>query len=105
MYDITSEHIVDYVWSAGGVVCLKCHSAVEPDSSTPSSAPQCGRASHLIVEQHVEPLPVSFDLGGDVLVLQDHALPSTLAPLCNEQTHRLDTQTGSVTCKDDSAFP
>lgn len=39
--------------------------------------------SYLIMEQHVQPLPVAFDLSGDVLVLQDHALSSTLAPLCD----------------------
>lgn len=48
--------------------------------------PRCGRVVYLIMEQHVQPLPVSLDLRGDVLVLQDHALSSTLAPLCNEQS-------------------
>lgn len=33
--------------------------------------------------QHVQSLPVPFDLSGDVLILQDHALSSTLTPFCN----------------------
>lgn len=35
--------------------------------------------------QHVQSLPVPFDLSGDVLILQDHALSSTLTPFCNHQ--------------------
>lgn len=33
--------------------------------------------------QHVQSLPVPLDLSGDVLILQDHALSSTLTPFCN----------------------
>lgn len=33
--------------------------------------------------QHVQSLPVTFDLRGDVFILQDHALSSTLTPFCN----------------------
>lgn len=40
---------------------------------------------YLIMGQHVKSLPVCFDLCGDVFVLQDHALSSTLAPLCNQE--------------------
>lgn len=39
--------------------------------------------SYLIMGQHVQSLPVPFDLCGDILVLQDHALSPTLTPLCN----------------------
>lgn len=39
--------------------------------------------AYLIMGQHVQSLPVTFDLCGDVLILQDHALSSTLTPLCN----------------------
>lgn len=35
---------------------------------------------YLVVQQRVEPLPVIFDLGGDVLVLQHHASHSPLTP-------------------------
>lgn len=35
---------------------------------------------YLVVQQRVEPLPVVFDLGGDVLVLQHHASHSPLTP-------------------------
>lgn len=35
--------------------------------------------------QHVQSLPVTFDLSGDVLILQDHALSSTLTPFCNRK--------------------
>lgn len=40
---------------------------------------------YLIMGQHVQSLPVCFDLCGDILILQDHALSSTLAPLCNQK--------------------
>lgn len=39
--------------------------------------------------QHVQSLPVTFDLSGDVLVLQDHALSSTLTPFCRENKRKL----------------
>lgn len=39
------------------------------------------------MRQHVEPLPVTLDLRGHVLVLQDDPDPSTLAPLC-EKNHK-----------------
>lgn len=35
---------------------------------------------YLVVQQRVQPLPVIFNLGGDVLVLQHHASHSPLAP-------------------------
>lgn len=35
---------------------------------------------YLVVQQRVEPLPVIFDLSGDVLVLQHHASHPPLAP-------------------------
>lgn len=35
---------------------------------------------YLVVQQRVEPLPVVFDLSGDVLVLQHHASHSPLTP-------------------------
>jgi len=36
------------------------------------------------VHECVEPLPVALDLGGDVLVLQDHARRPALPPLWSE---------------------
>lgn len=38
--------------------------------------------SYLVMRQHVEPLPVTLDLGGHVLVLQDDPDTSALTPLC-----------------------
>ena len=41
--------------------------------------------AYLVVGQHVESLPVSFDLGADVFVLEDGALASALAPFCQKE--------------------
>ena len=41
----------------------------------------------LVVHECVEPLPVALDLGGDVLILQDHTSCSALPPLCREQNN------------------
>lgn len=46
------------------------------------------KSRYLIMGQHVQSLPVSFDLSGDVLILQDHALSSTLTPLCREKKRK-----------------
>lgn len=40
---------------------------------------------YLIMGQHVQPFPVTLNLSGDVLILQDHALSSTLTPFCKHQ--------------------
>lgn len=39
---------------------------------------------HLVVGQGVQSLPVILDLGGDVLILQDHPRPASLSPLCGK---------------------
>lgn len=41
---------------------------------------------YLVVQQRVQPLPVVFDLGGDVLVLQHHASHSPLTPFWGDTT-------------------
>lgn len=43
-------------------------------------------APHLVVGQRVDPLPVTLDLGGDILVLEDDTGHAALAPLCRPQT-------------------
>ena len=41
-----------------------------------------GLLSYLIVHQGVQALPISFNLGGDVFILQDHTRYPALPPLC-----------------------
>lgn len=43
----------------------------------------------LVVHECVESLPVALDLGGDVLVLEDHTSRSALPPLCRKRTSRV----------------
>lgn len=40
--------------------------------------------THLVVHECVESLPVALYLRSDVLILQDHASCSALAPLCGK---------------------
>lgn len=41
--------------------------------------------SHLVVQQGVQSLPVAFNLGGDVFILQHHACDAALPPLCKAE--------------------
>lgn len=43
---------------------------------------------YLVMSQHVEPLPVTLDLRGHVLVLQDDPNPSALTPLCGNRKQK-----------------
>lgn len=40
--------------------------------------------SDLVVGQGVEPLPVTLNLCGDVLILKDNSSQSSLSPLCED---------------------
>lgn len=57
--------------------------------------------SHLVVQQGVQALPVAFDLGGDVFILQHHARDAALPPLCKPKAMdalvRVGTSMGSST--------
>lgn len=47
--------------------------------------------------QHVQSLPVTFDLSGDVLILKDHALSSTLTPLYNCKKQKKTKRSPTIT--------
>ena len=63
----------------------------------PSRPSSLGEGLYLVVGQHVESLPVSFDLGGEVFVLQNRALSSALAPFCQKKTRATPLKTVILT--------